>query len=281
MKRQGYWERFGLDPTIVNVADTSKIIGSLIGGDTDVCMLSGFAQAFPAIEKGARLKVLAGANALAPNSLFSSRPEIKSLKDLEGKTVGTGAIGAALHQITVALLLKNKVDVSKVTFVNIGTTVDIFKALIAGTVDAGCVNVDVYDQMSKYKIHPLADFFVDLADYPYQGSFAADSTIRSKREAIVRTLAAHAVLYRFISSPESKQAYVDAYVAGNNAPASQGEAQWNFVQKYKPYATNLVLSDESLQLVQQINTRTGVQKAVPPSRDVADMSLAQDALKLI
>jgi ABC-type nitrate/sulfonate/bicarbonate transport system substrate-binding protein len=281
IKRLGYLEELGINATTINVADSAKIISGLVAGDTDLCMLAGFGQAFPAIARGAKLKILAGANTLAPDSLFSAKPNVKTLKDLEGKVIGTGAMGAALHQITIALLQKKGIDTNKVTFVNVGNTSDILKAVVAGTIDAGTVNVDAYDVRDKYNVHPVADFFVDLAEYPFQGTFASENAIKNKREAIVRTLAAHAKLYRFISSPGSKDAYVAAYVAATNGSPGAGESQWMFIQNYKPYAMDLVIPDSNMRYIQEINIKTGVQKAVLPGKDVADMSLAEEALKLL
>src|SRR5215467_11316562 len=60
LKQEGVFEQLGLDTNILHVADGSKLIGSLLSGETDMCALSGFGQVLPAIEKGAKLKVLAG-----------------------------------------------------------------------------------------------------------------------------------------------------------------------------------------------------------------------------
>src|SRR3954454_21333363 len=87
LKQQKFLEEFGVDPTFLNVADGSKILGGLIGGDVDCSMMSGFGQVFPAIEKGARLKIVAAASFPPSLALFTSKPYINSLKDLEGRTV--------------------------------------------------------------------------------------------------------------------------------------------------------------------------------------------------
>jgi ABC-type nitrate/sulfonate/bicarbonate transport system substrate-binding protein len=244
-------------------------------------MLAGFGQVLPAVEKGAKLKVLGGANTLTPNSLFSVKPEIKALTDLEGKTIGTGSLGSVLHQVTVALLQKNKIDPAKVTFVNVGSTADILKAVVAGTVDAGTVNVDTYGIMDKYKIHPIADFFKQLQEYPFQGSFASETAIKTKREAIVRTLAAHAKLFRFISGPTSKDDYVAAYVTATGGSPDSAAAQWQFIQDSQPYAIDLVLPEKNVQYMQQLNVQMGVQQKILPNEQVADMSLAEEAIKLL
>ena len=281
LKRKGYMEELGVEATTINVADSAKIISGIIGGDIDCCMLAGFGQVLPAVEKGARLKVLGGANTLTPNSLFSSKPDVKTLKDLEGRTIGTGSLGSVLHQVTVALLMKNNVDVSKVQFVNVGATGDILKAVVAGTVDAGTVNVDTYGVAEKFKIHPIADFFKELKEYPFQGSFSSENVIKTKREALVRTLAAHGKLFRFISGPTSKDDYVSAYIAATGGTSESAVAQWQFIQDSQPYAVNLVLPEKDVQYMQQLNVQMGVQKAIVPNKDVADMSLAEEAVKLI
>lgn len=281
MKRQGYMDEFGLDAKYVNVADTSKIIASLMGGDTDLCMLAGFGQMLPAVEKGAKMKVLAGAGTLTPNSVFTARPGINSIKDLEGKTIGTGSLGAVLHQVMVATLQKNSVDPSKVTFVNIGTTADIFRAIVAGVIDAGPCNADVYSVADKYKLHSIGDLWKLLPEYPFQGSFATDATIRNKRETLVRTLAAHAKLFRFISGPTSKDVYVASYVAATKGEPAQGADYWQFIRDNQPYAVNLTIPDERITLLQQLNIQTKVQQKIIQNSDIADMSLAAEALKLL
>jgi ABC-type nitrate/sulfonate/bicarbonate transport system substrate-binding protein len=99
MKEKRYLEDFSLRPTFLSVGDGSKIIGALLSGDADICIASGFGQVLPAIERGGRLKVLAGSEVLLLHLIYSWRPEIRSLKDLEGRTVGTGSPGALLHSI--------------------------------------------------------------------------------------------------------------------------------------------------------------------------------------
>src|SRR5207245_1356753 len=98
---------------------------------------------------------------------------------------------------------------------------------------------------------------------------------------LVRTLAAHAKLYRFITAPNSKDAYVAAYIAGTNGDPAQGAAAWQFIQDVKPYAVNLTIPDESITFLQKLNQQTGVQQKLIPNSEVADMSLAMEALKLL
>jgi ABC-type nitrate/sulfonate/bicarbonate transport system substrate-binding protein len=287
IKQQGYLEELGLDPTMLNVADGSKLMGAIISGGSDICAMSGFSQVLPAIEKGARMKLIGTAGQLAVQTIYTTRPGIKTVKDLEGRTVGVGSLGALLHQMMVAILRKKGVDPAKVTFANIGSSADVFRAVVAGTVDAGPGQVDVYDQQEKYKVRSLADgdLWVELPEYTYQGSFTSQRTIDTKRDVLVRTLAAYLKLYRFISGPNSQEAFVKARLAAlgakdAKAAIAEGEFQWRFIQKNQPYTRDLILTEERVAYMQDLNIRTGIQKSILSYAQVADMSLALEAQKL-
>lgn len=284
MKTQGYLQEMGLDPTVVNVADGSKIVGSLFGGDMDLSSMSGFSQIFPAIEKGGRMKIIAGAMLLPALALYTGKPDIKTLKDLEGRVVGAGSSGSLVHQLTVAIMMKHGVDYKKVKFVNIGSSGDVFRAVTVGTVDAGLGEVSFIEQQEKYKVRllPNGNLSVELPEYTYQGAYATERTIKEKRDVLVRTLAAYAKLYRFVHRADSKDAFFKARLevlktVGNE----EHEAQWNYVQRQKPFAVNLELTPERMRYMQQLNVELGVQKSVMPFEQVADMSLAREAIKLI
>ena len=106
-KEKRFLEDLGLKPDITNVADGSKAIPSIISGDIDFCTLSGIGLVFPAIAKGGTLKMIGGASILLQTAIYSAKPDVKTMKDLEGRIVGTGALGALVHQVTVAVLIDN------------------------------------------------------------------------------------------------------------------------------------------------------------------------------
>jgi ABC-type nitrate/sulfonate/bicarbonate transport system substrate-binding protein len=247
-------------------------------------MASGFGQVFPAIERGASIKILGGGSLLPALALFSAKPEIKALKDLEGKTLGTGSIGALVHQLTVTLLQKYQVDTARIRFVNIGSSADIYRAVAAGTVDGGAVDVALIENAAEHRVHLIerGNMAVELKEYTYQGIWASDRKIATSRDTLVRTMAAYAKLYRFVQSPQAKDAFLRAHrVVFANAPDSERLALWNYIQNYKPFAVDLGLSPERLRYMQELNVKFKVQKNILPFERVADMTLAADALKML
>ena len=281
LKQEGIFEQLGLEANILHVSDGSKLIGSLLSGEMDMCALSGFGQVLPAIEKGAKLKVLAGGSLLGLQGILTKNPAIKSVKDLEGRTVGTGSIGALLHQLVVALLRKKGVDEKKITFVNVGSSTDVFRAVVAGTIDAGPSEAWLQGRFGTHMLEG-GGFYTDLQEYTYQASYGSDRAIATKREAIVRTLAAYGKLYRFLGEAKSREPFVKAFAAATGKDnREEAEAQWQFYQDHRPFAVDLVLSQQRVRYMQDLNVSLGVQKSVLPYEQVCDMSLARDAVKLL
>lgn len=287
MKQQGFLEKFGLIAKPVYVSDGSKLLGSLLNGEMDICPLAGFANIFPAIARGAEIKLVNGGVVLGQQTVVSAKPEIKSIKDLDGKTIGVGSLGAQLHQTMVALLLKNGINPANVTFANIGSSADVLRAVVAKSVDAGPSQIDVIPNADKMGIHQLkgGNMWSDLAEYPFQGGFTSKEMIGAKRDLLVRTLAAYGSLFRFLNEPGSKDAFL---AARRTALSGSGEEfdkasdfQWTFFQNVKPFALDLKLSPESIVYIQDLNVRLGVQKETLPYAKVADMSLAEDAVRMM
>lgn len=283
-KTQGFLTQQNIDVSFLNVTDASKAIAALIGRTSDMCLWSGLGGVPAAIEKGAKLKVLAGALMFPVHSIYTSRPDIRKVSDLVGKTIGIGALGSQLHQVVLALLRKKGIDPSKVTFRNVGSSADVFRAVVAGTVDAGPSEVYVYEQQDKYKVRSLedGDLWTEVPEFTFQASYATEDAIAKKRPALVRTLAAFAKTYRYISSPESQDVWVKSFmkVAGHTSP-DEALSQWRFIQKYKPYAMDLIIEPNRIEFMQQLNLDLGVQNKTLPYEQVTDMSLAREALALI
>jgi ABC-type nitrate/sulfonate/bicarbonate transport system substrate-binding protein len=284
MKRKGFLTQLGLDAEYQNIGDGSKLMGALLSGAGDISTMAGFAQVLTAIEKGANLKLVGGALMTSVHCLYSKKPEIKTIADLKGKTIGIGSPGALLHSLMVAILRKNNIADSEVTFVNVGSNVDVFRAIVAGVVDAGPSEVDFYYQQDKYGVHSLVggELWKELPEFTFQAAFASDDAIAKRRDALVRTLAGYAKLYRYASSPESHDDFfaARAEALGKDEP-KEAQTQWDFYRDNHSYSTDLVISEERVRYMQELNVLTGAQKAIIPYDKVVDMSLANDAIKMI
>ena len=126
-------------------------------------------------------------------------------------------------------MIKKGIDYTKVNFVNIGAVSSVFTAVAAGTVDAGFGTVDVYFERDKYGVHALTDgvLWKELPDFTNQVMVTSDQAISEKRDQIIKAMAAYARLFRFINTPDSKDAWIKARtVALNRDNPKEAEQQW-------------------------------------------------------
>jgi ABC-type nitrate/sulfonate/bicarbonate transport system substrate-binding protein len=282
IKQQKYLEEFNLAANTLNVSDGIKLTASVVTGASDIGILTGFSQVFPAIENGATLKIVGCAERAPDFVVITGNPSVRTLKDLEGKSVGTGAVGALVYAAMAAMLKKANVDLNKVTFVNIGSSADVFKAIAAKKVDAGPVQHDFAKVAPQYNCRMIADAVKEIPQFTNQGSFTTDKAIAEKRDALVRTLAAYGRAYRYVDNPGSKANYVKAYVEGAGPDSAvTGADRWDWIQSVQGYEADVAMSASRIMYMQQLNVALGNQKAVLPLEKVADLSLARDALKLL
>jgi len=285
MKSQGFLDRFGINPHKTYVSNGAAAARLVLSGECDAAMQVGFGPALSAIVRGEPLRVLAGSNLLTVHAVYSQQPDIRSLKDLPGRTVGVGPLGALTHQLIYAALLKHDVDPAGVRFVPMGSSSAIFKAMLAGEVEAGFGETDVFDNQAHYRVHALEGgvLWKELPEFPNQASFASETALREKRDVLVRTLAAHVLLYRCLHSPDSWPAYSAAWTSalGEHADIEEARGQWRFYQDYHPYAEQLQLSESQVRYMQDLNLKMGLQDEILPYGRITDMSLAREALRMV
>ncbi|RWR28043.1 ABC transporter substrate-binding protein [Sinirhodobacter populi] len=276
IRQRDIFAQFDINGEFMVVNDGNKLTTGVMSGEIDLCPSSGFGQVLTAIEKGASLKVVSGASVLIPQALFSAKEDVRTLKDLEGRAVGTGAPGALLHNMTVALMKKQGVDWTKVNFVNVGSSAQVIKAVSVGTVDAGPAQIDIYSNMEPFGVHVVSEFWKELPEYPYQAGYSADKTIANKREGLVGALSVFGSIFDFLQNGDSLDAFLEANVVAVNADPAAAEAQWKWTQTFKPY--DLLLEEDKIDYMQDLNLSLGIQKRKLDLPELSDFSMAREAL---
>ena len=268
---------------LLEVADSARIVRGIVGGTLSGSLMSGLGQVFPANEHGGDLRIIGGAINRPMLALYSKREDIRTLADLRGRVVGSGSVGALVHQLTVTLLRQAGVPVDSVRFVSIGTSAEVFRAVRAGTVDAGVGPSSVAESAQSLGVHAITggDMAEALPDFTYAGAWSSAAIIARERDTLVRLLAAHVLTYRLLQSEAGHQPFIEARRSVlPQADAQEHEAEWRFIQRLKPLADGLLLEPARIDFLQDVNIASGIQSVRLPFDRVADLSLAREALEL-
>ena len=136
----GIFKNHGLDVELVYTRGGNAAMQALVGGAVDYAAtaLDVVIQAYANV--GAQIRRFAVTGRLPLFAIVtapSTADKIRSIKDLEGKTVGVSALGNADHALTLYLLKQAGADAQKVQFATMG--VNLLEALRQGQIDAGVV----------------------------------------------------------------------------------------------------------------------------------------------
>jgi NitT/TauT family transport system substrate-binding protein len=152
--------------------------------------------------------------------------EIKTVKDLENRTVGISGLGNADQTILLFLLKKAGADASKVRFATIGT--NLYDALRIGQVDAGIVQEPALSLLTTAGGRSIVNA-MDLADaekclggaYEFMGTSVRADEFERRRDQmrrLARALAKGLVDSRTMPPDEVVAALPKELVAGGDRP---------------------------------------------------------------
>jgi NitT/TauT family transport system substrate-binding protein len=136
----GYFKNHGLDVQLVYTRGGNAAMQALVGGAVDYAAtaLDVALQAYANVGADIRRFAVTGRLPLfAIVTAPKTAGQIKSIKDLEGRTVGVSALGNADHALTLYLLKQAGADAQKVQFATVG--VNLLEALRQNQVDVGLV----------------------------------------------------------------------------------------------------------------------------------------------
>ncbi|MFF3566479.1 ABC transporter substrate-binding protein [Nocardia jiangxiensis] len=275
-----YFDKLGVKTKISNVSAGNQVLAAVASGSSDLTMTSGLIGILPGIEKGMRLKVVGGTQVVSTSALFTKDPQITSVRDLGGKSLGVGAVGAELYAVFAALFAKYGISKDGATFRNVGSSADSLKAALAGQVDCGYGQVGNQALATKQGARMIATVNEELPLWMNNAAVASTEAISKKRSALVKVLAGYAQLFAYLGTPESKDPYVQAYT-GAGGSAAEGEQEWQFINQNGCYSPTLDFPEKKAEFIQKQNIASGTQTKVLAYDSYTDLSVQADALALI
>src|SRR3954469_14383540 len=161
---KGFFAAEGLDLELNFAQSGAAVTQQLTGGSLDVALSVGITDPIRAIDKGAPLALVRIIGNAAPYALIG-KPELKSIADLRGKTISTGADSDITTVYFERMMAANGMKRGDYTTLPAGVAAARFAALKAGVVDAAVVLPPVNFQAAKAGFVTLgyaADYVKDL-----------------------------------------------------------------------------------------------------------------------
>jgi len=269
-QKRGFLREEGFEAEIITITGPVANI-ALTNGDIDY--YTGFGSAMRSMLQGLLPSRVVVCYRPSPHFVMLSRPELKSVKDLQGKTIGVAFIGGGPDLVARMMLRHFGLDPQKdVKFVaGGGTEVRVFR-MKQGLLDATAVPVpwDYHGKKMGFNIVARAE---DLFTYPISGLVAHTKKIKEKPDEIKRLIRAGIKANRYMRAnregtipilmstykidKEIATAIYDSFVKGFNDDGSLPE-------------------DGFRRLIEDTKSITKVDREVAFS-EVADLSILREA----
>ena len=193
----GMFKKEGIEIEPIYTRGGAETVQAVLSGSVDVAASNGLLGTIGAFSKGAPIRVTATSMTGSPDLFWYAKTEsnIKSIKDLEGKSMGFSQPGSSTHLVAQSLLDHFKV---KAKLVPSGTPSGSFTMVMSGQLDAGWT-VPPFRSQDPMVENQTTRVYVSTAQ-----------TIKAKRDVMVRF---HRALANSVAFAYSNDAALEAYAA--------------------------------------------------------------------
>lgn len=203
---QGFFRKYGLDLTFVQVRNGPVAMSALSSGETQFHWGSVSGANLGAISEGADLVFVAGfINRLS--GMFLANPRVKTPNDLKGKSIGVNSLSGGGWIFSMLMLdYWNLVpERDRIQFRTLGDQAIMAQGVLSGTVDAAFLGYTFGKMLESKGFTVLADS--EKLPIPYQGSglIARRSFVTTQAATFDNVLRALLDASAYIRNPENKQ----------------------------------------------------------------------------
>ncbi len=205
----GIFQKYGIDPTIVNVRNAQVGMSALAGGETHFHVGSATGTSIGAMAGGLDLAYIAGLiNKL--DGTFMVSPSIKSPADLKGKKIGVQSIGGGVWMFSMLALEHWGLNPERdnIQFRIIGDQSVLAQAITQNIIDGGYLGYSYGALLERQGYRMLADLMKLGIPYQGLGMIAKRSLIDRTPEIPERTLRAMVEAIAYTNNPANKAAVV-------------------------------------------------------------------------
>jgi NitT/TauT family transport system substrate-binding protein len=266
---KGFLKDENLEAEIIRM-NPNVAITALSTADIDYCQL--FGAVVGGAIAGLPVRIVAGYLDNWPMTLIA-QPELKSLKDLKGKTLGISSFGAT-PDVAARLMIKQAgIDADKeIKILALGSDAARLTALKQRVVDVVVISPPADTQMEKQGYRILARAY-ELFSFPYLGLGTHTRKIKEKPDEIRRVIKATIRANRFIR--DNRDEAVRTFIAWGKVEREFAYASYDALRNL--FNADGAVPEDGLKLViDQARRSAKVSREIMPN-EVVDLTFLREA----
>jgi len=267
--KRGFFQEEGLQGEFIRI-NPAIALQALVSGEIDYYTVLGPAVA--AAIRGVPVKLVAAYVPISPTALIA-RPEVKSVPELRGKTIGINAYGGALEGMGRLMLRHFGIDPDKeVKFLATGPLDLRFGAMKQGLTHAtlGSPPIDFLGKKLGFVVLARAH---ELFSFPVSGLVASVSKIKERPDEIKRAIKAGIKANRYIR--QNRDGTLPVMAEWLKIDKEMASATYD--SSVRTFSEDLNLPDSGLRLLIDEAKRVAKVTREVSLSDVAELSILREA----
>lgn len=267
--KRNFYKDENLEVEIIRM-NPNVAITALATGDVDYCQL--FGAVVGGAIAGLPVRIVAGFLDNWPMTLIA-QPEVKSLKDLKGKTLGISSFGATPDVAARMMIKQGGIDSEKeIKVLALGSDAARMTGLMQRIVDVVVMSPPADTQLEKQGYKILARAY-ELFNFPYLGLGTNTRKIKEKPLEIRRVVKAAIRANRFIR--DNRDEAVRTFMSWGKVEREFAYASYDALRNL--FNADGAVPEDGLKLViDQARRSSKVTREVAPS-EVADLTFLREA----
>ncbi|HEX9463115.1 MAG TPA: ABC transporter substrate-binding protein [Alphaproteobacteria bacterium] len=243
---KGFFLEQNIDLDLVFAPSSAAVMQQLAAGALDVVATSGLADPIHAIDKGAPVAILRVSGRSVPYELMA-KPEIKSIRELKGKTISLGGIADITRIYFDRMAAPNGVEPGQYDMVFAGATSARFSALRSGAVDAALI-LPPFNFLARSAGFNSLGLALDYTkDMPFIGIHVSRAWAGTHKPVLQRFVAAYGKGVDWFYDDAHREEAISIYGRASNANRNEITESYDFFRKIEFFERSDKISRAGLQ----------------------------------
>jgi len=269
---RGFFKEAGKDVELVQIRSNIGLSG-LLGGSVDYYTSFSSAVTLAAQQGSPVLGIFSMIE--RPSLYMISRPEIRAMTDLRGKTIGLGSIGGITVAITRRMMAHYGVGANEFTIVSAGDLPVRMAAVRSGAIHATLAGPPAPAQARELGLNVLASA-ADSVDFPLAGLSTSLVKIKNQRAEVVSVLTALLRGLLFVRNQRAESITLIQKIFKMERPMAED----GYDQTIKAYSRDGTASTKGIDSVLDIARQQGIPRPVSVA-DVVDFGPLREAQAIL
>ncbi len=254
-RAKGFFKDTNLQVDMFSAQSTAAVIQQVIAGSGQIGG-GGLTDPIFAMDQGAKVALLRIQMGLPPYSLWA-KPQIKSFKDLSGKTVIVGGAKDITRIYFERMVTPNGLNKNDYNLIYAGTTSARYAALASGGADAAIL-LPPFSFRAKAQAYSLIGTLSDyVKDIPFTGLVVEKEWGVAHKPLLVSFLRAYQRANDWFYDPANKAEAVDIFVKESNQSKADVEQTYDYLSRINAFAKDGTVTPSSIGTIVKVMSAEG------------------------